>query len=77
VPYPPLEFKSESAQAHAASHDRQSSPDHDVPPDSQSSLREALELLGWAAPAPRPFAFAAVCCEATLAGMAENPFTVL
>jgi hypothetical protein len=46
--------------------------DHDVPPDSQSSLREAFELLGWAAPAPRVFAFAATCCEVTREGMAPS-----
>jgi hypothetical protein len=69
---PPLQFKFQSALARAATHSRQGSLDHDIPPDSQSSLREAFELLGWAAPAPRAFAFAAACCEATLEGMAPS-----
>jgi hypothetical protein len=66
----PLQFQ--SALAHAATHSSQGLLDHDVPPDSQSSLREAFELLGWAAPAPRAFAFAAACCDATLEGMAPS-----
>jgi hypothetical protein len=72
VLYPPLQFKFQSALARAATHLSQGSLDHDIPPDSQSSLREAFELLGWAAPAPRAFAFAAACCEATLEGMAPS-----
>ena len=61
VLHPPLQSKPRQRGLMQLPTERQGSRDDDVPPDSQSSLREALELLDWATAAPRPLALAAAC----------------